>query len=196
MIGQCNDDLVWDCIGEGGCAYKRKTTQPKVFLCACPNSVNGKCDRSSCPLANSQYATIREEYGRLYLMTKVIERAHLPAELWEKIELPMEYEDAYKTIRQRLKYWEPHYAERCLLRLKKYREMFIRIRKMRLATTSRVRAIKRKQEKRELIRQAKALRAAQIEKTVEKELIKQLMAGKYKDITSVGQPKQEEQIYE
>ena len=54
----------------------------------------------------------------------------MPAELWEKTELPMEYEDAYKLVRTELKYWEPHHAERCLLRMRKLRESFIRIRRM------------------------------------------------------------------
>lgn len=46
----------------------------------------------------------------------------MPAEAWENIELPQDYEAAYKLIRQHLKYWEPHWAERCLLKLKKFRE--------------------------------------------------------------------------
>ncbi|CAL6019009.1 Putative_Mak16-like RNA binding protein [Hexamita inflata] len=202
MIGQCMDDLVWDVIGPGSCAFKRKTARPGVFLCTNPDSVNGQCDRTACPLANSQYASIREENGRLYLITKVIERAHLPAELWEKTEIPMEYEDAYKLVRSKLKYWEPHHAERCLLRMRKFRETFIRIRRMKATTTSRVKTFKRKQEKRELIRQAKALKAAQIEKTVEKELLKQLEAGKYNGIFEIAdivnkqteQPMQEEEF--
>ena len=104
----------------------------------------------------------------------MIERAHLPAELWERLEIPLDYEEAYHLIRGKLRYWEPHHAERCLLRLKKYREMYSRVRHMKQQATTRTRTIKRKVEKREMIRQEKALRAAQIEKTVEKELLKQL----------------------
>lgn len=53
-----------------------------------------------------------------------------------------------------------------------------------MKVAGRVKAIKKKQERREGIRQAKALRAARVEATVEKELLKQLQAGKYSNVIS------------
>ena len=150
-----NDELTWQNLNQDFCSYKVRAKQQKQSFCKNENNVTGLCNRQSCPLANSRYATVREDKGyfiilsfeilsllcfiiyfnfmwhviisfkiRLkislmilcyfhfiifkltalhrtgvcYLYMKVVERAHTPKDMWEKIKLPRNYEKALELV--------------------------------------------------------------------------------------------------
>ncbi|CAA7022402.1 unnamed protein product [Microthlaspi erraticum] len=94
-----NDEVTWGILNKY-CSYKAEIETGK--FCRNPDNVTGSCNRISCPLANSRYATIKDHDGVFYLYMKTIERAHMPKDLWEKIKLPLNYDKALETIDKHL----------------------------------------------------------------------------------------------
>ncbi|KAK8803892.1 hypothetical protein WA588_005782 [Blastocystis sp. NMH] len=177
-----HDDLIWQIINNEFCSFKAKLRMEKKAFCRNPYNVTGLCNRRNCPLANSRYATIREEKGKCYLCMKTIERAHSPKRLWEKIELPANKEQAMKVIDENLQYWPEFMINRSKERFLRIRQYLSRMRKLRLQTQPVYERIHRKTEKREAVREKKAESAAKLEKSIESELLERLKKGTYGDI--------------
>ena len=102
-------------------------------MCSNLYNVTGKCNRVSCPLANSNYGTVLEEQGKLFLCLKTVERAHLPSSLWVRIKLSRNITEAKKTIDLHMKKVYPqHQIERCKRRTIKLKQMIDRMRRLEL----------------------------------------------------------------
>lgn len=177
------EELIWQAIGPSGtsfCSFKVKTVTQN--FCRNQYNVSGLCSRQACPLANTKYATVREQEGSLYLFMKTPERAHLPAKMWERVKLSSDYAKALEQIDTELQYWPSFLKHKCKQRTTKIVQYLIKMRKLRTRETGKLVPVKKKLERREAARESKALAAAKLEKNLEKELVARLKSRAYGDM--------------
>eukprot|EP00746_Dinoflagellata_sp_MGD_P151981 gnl/MRDRNA2_/MRDRNA2_83364_c0_seq2.p1 gnl/MRDRNA2_/MRDRNA2_83364_c0~~gnl/MRDRNA2_/MRDRNA2_83364_c0_seq2.p1 ORF type:complete len:322 (-),score=71.97 gnl/MRDRNA2_/MRDRNA2_83364_c0_seq2:568-1422(-) len=161
--------------------------------------VMGLCNRMSCPLANSNYATIIEKEGVCYLYMQTAERARSPKNLWEKIELSKNYREALEQIASNMEFdYHDHQINRCKQRLTKIRQMSTCMRKLAMKDKTKSVPIAlpstdvqegskqnkntQKMERREKIRELKAEAAAKVELAIERQLLERLKHDTYGNI--------------
>ena len=177
------DEVIWEIINNGQCSFKSKL-ETNTF-CRNEYNVTGLCNRNSCPLANSRYATISEEKGACYLHIKTVERAHTPKDLWEKIKLDKSYNKALEQIDELLMYFPEFLKHKCKQRFTRFRQVLVKRRKLRLQDNGVYEVVSRKGTKREKSRGVKALKSAMTENHVEQELLNRLKEGKYDEIMNI-----------
>ncbi|KAI0540174.1 ribosomal L28e protein family-domain-containing protein [Xylaria digitata] len=183
-----SDEIIWQVIDKQFCSYKVKATRERTF-CRNEMNISGLCSRTSCPLANSRYATIRPHPDPVkainYLYIKTPERAHLPSKLWQKIKLSQNYQEALAQIEEHLKYWPQYMIHRAKQRLTRLQQVSIRMRRLakeeaRLGEKI-VPKLAPKVRRREETRERKAEAAAKLERAIERELLGRLREGAYGD---------------
>ena len=167
-------------------SHANRTTKNQNF-CRNEYNVTGLCNRQSCPLASSRYATIRSQPGTsdMYLYIKTIERSHMPSKLWERVRLSPSYAKALAQIDERLIYWPKFLIHKCKQRLTRLTQVAIRTRRLareeeRLGETL-VPKLAPKVRRREETRERRAEAAAKVERAIERELIERLRSGAYGD---------------
>ncbi|PHH74468.1 hypothetical protein CDD82_4914 [Ophiocordyceps australis] len=179
-----SDEIIWQIINQQFCSFKLKSEKGQNF-CRNEYNVTGLCNRQSCPLANSRYATVRQHATKqtLYLYMKTAERAHLPSKLWERVKLSNNYNRALEQIGERLAYWPKYLQHKCKQRLTRLTQVQIRMRRI-AAQEERlgerlVPKLAPKVKHREETRERKAQTAAKLERTIERELVERLRRGVY-----------------
>ncbi len=148
--------------------------------------MTGLCNRNSCPLSNSRYATVYENKGICYLKIKTPERAHTPKLLWESIKLDPSYNKALEQIEKELEFFPKFLKHKCKQRFTRLRQVLVKSRKMKLEGSEEYQIVSRKAEKREKRRLVKAEKSAVIESHIAQELLKNLKEGKYDDIYNIN----------
>jgi len=174
-----SDDLIWGVINPvtGFCSYKVKLDSNT--MCRNQYNVTGLCRRTYCPLANAQYATVLEKDGECYLYMKTIERAHTPSKLWERVKLSKNYLEALAQIDKELEFWGDSKINTVKMRLTRIRQYLIRMRRLTKIVRKKIVPLKKKEERRDAVREKKALIAAEVDKKIKSELLSRLKRGVY-----------------
>lgn len=174
------DKNIWDSIGnKKTCSFKLDTKLD--VLCKNVYNVTGMCNEFSCPLANSKYATVRSIDGIMYLFIKEPEKCNLPRQMYDKIQLSDNYDEALKEIEQNLVFWDDEVIHKCKQRLTKLTEYHERLQHFKEQGEIPLTVRKTKMNRREKLRALKALNSINFEKEIGDELLLRLKSGIYGD---------------
>jgi protein MAK16 len=174
-----SDENIWRSIGgKNHCAFKMPQEDGNL-LCKNKNNLTGFCDRFSCPLANSRYATVREIGEELYLFIKEPERIHIPKDAYEKIKLSSNYEEAVRQIEENLEFWDPKVIHKCKQRHTKLLQYLQRLEYFKEHGRENYMVRKKKMNRREKLRALRSLDKINFERDIGEELMMRLEDGIY-----------------
>jgi len=101
--------------------------------------------------------------------------------MWERIKLSSNYTKALEQIDSELVHWPNFTIHKCKQRVTRIAQYLIKMRRLKLRQDPKLIGVKKKQDRREAVRERKALAAAHLEKSIEKELLGRLKSKAYGD---------------
>lgn len=110
---------------------------------------------------------------------KTIERAHTPANLWERVKLKKNFEQALEQLNTHLVHWPRYMVQKVKQRLVKIRQYLIRMRRLKLRAKTKLVTVNKKVERREASREQKAEIAAQLDNAIKKEILARFQSNTY-----------------
>ena len=119
------DGLIWSIIGEKGfCSFKFKANNQS--LCRNEYNVTGFCSKQSCPISNSNYATIVGKNGEIFLYLKDTTNTRFPDKLWKKFKLSRNFIKSFQEIDIILSLWPKFFVFKTKQKLTKLWQTLLR----------------------------------------------------------------------
>ena len=176
-MGDLNDELIWNIIGkEKFCSYKFNTKTQN--FCRNEFNITGFCSKQSCPISNSNYATIIEKNGEIYLYIKDTTNIRFPDKLWKRFKLSRNFIKSFQEIDLILNLWPKFFVFKSKQRLTKLWQMLLRdkLNKVKKKSSD---IYKQKNISRDKVEEIKLIRKIKFENLVEKELLHRFNLGIY-----------------
>jgi hypothetical protein len=112
LSSQLKESANWKTISQGQCAFRTSTVQGNTIRCKHLFTNTSECHFVGCPIVQSNYVAIQRSYDKIYLVTK---NANVKiSEMWTDLELPVEKNDAVKTVQDATKKLNPVLKEAVL----------------------------------------------------------------------------------